>query len=56
MSEGMGPRWEPVVDPRPQSGAGLRAAYLVRGDKRSLPLTPVRPRRLLQVSRGAATA
>ena len=56
VSEGMGPRWEPTVDPRPQNGAGLRAAYLVRGDKRSLPLTPVRPRRLLPVSRGAATA
>lgn len=56
VSEGMGPRWEPVVEPRRQSGAGLRAAYLVRGDKRSLPLTPIRRRRLLPVAPGAATA
>lgn len=56
VSEGMGPRWEPVADARRQSGAGLRAAYLVRADKRSLPLTPIRPRRLLPVSAGAAVA
>lgn len=57
VSEGMGPRWEPLADPRRQSGAGLRAAYLVRADKRSLPLTPIRPRRrLLTVAPGAATA
>ncbi|QDW67398.1 class I SAM-dependent methyltransferase [Luteimonas granuli] len=56
VSEGIGPRWEPMVDRRRQSGAGLRAAYLLRADKRSLPLTPVRRRRLLPVSPGAATA
>ena len=56
VSEGMGPRWEPVVDPRRQEGVGLRAAYLLRADKRSLPLTPIRPRRLLPVVPGAATA
>ena len=56
VSEGMGPRWEPVAEPRRQSGAGLRAAYLVRADKRSLPLTPIRPRRLLPVAPGAAVA
>lgn len=56
VSEALGPRWEPVVDARRQSGAGLRAAYLVRADKRSLPLTPKRTRRLLSVAPGAATA
>ena len=56
VSEGMGPRWEPVLQSGRQSGAGLRAAYLVRAEKRSLPLTPVRPRRLLPVAPGAATA
>ncbi|MEN1940969.1 hypothetical protein WCE41_07875 [Luteimonas sp. MJ246] len=55
VSEGLGPRWEPEVDARRQRGVGLRAAYLVRADRRSLPLTPVRPRRLL-VPQGAATA
>lgn len=56
VSEGMGPRWEPVADPRRQEGVGLRAAYLLRADKRSLPLTPIRPRRLVPVVPGAATA
>lgn len=56
VSEGMGPRWEPVADARRQDGAGLRAAYLLRADKRSLPLTPIRRRRLLPVAPGAATA
>lgn len=56
VSEGLGPRWEPLVDPRLQSGAGLRAVYLVRAEKRSLPLTPVRRRRLLPVAQGAAAA
>jgi len=56
VSEGIGPRWEPELGPRRQSGAGLRAAYLVRAEKRSLPLTPVRERRLLPVAPGAAPA
>lgn len=57
VSEGLGPRWEPEVDARRQRGVGLRAAYLVRADRRSLPMTPMpmRPRRLL-VPQGAATA
>ena len=56
VSEGVGPRWEPVVEAGRQSGAGFRAAYLVRAEKRSLPLTPVRPPRLVPVAPGAATA
>ena len=56
VSEGLGPRWEPVSEPRLQSGAGLRAAYLLRAEKRSLPLMPIRPRRLLPVTPGAAAA
>ena len=56
VSEGLGPRWEPLSDPQPQRGAGLRAAYLVRAERRSQPLTPVRPRRLLPVAAGAAPA
>jgi SAM-dependent methyltransferase len=56
VSEGMGPRWDLEADTRPQRGTGLRAAYLVRADKRSLPLTPVRRRRLLPIAPGAAPA
>ena len=56
VSEGMGPLWEPVVEARRREGAGLRAAYLLRADKRSLPLTPIRPRRLLPVAPGVAAA
>jgi hypothetical protein len=56
VSEGMGPRWDLEVQAQPQRGTGLRAAYLVRADKRSLPLTPVRRRRLLPVAPGAAPA
>jgi len=56
VSEGIGPRWEPTVDARRQNGAGLRAAYLLRADKRSQPLTPIRRRRLMPVPQGAATA
>ncbi|GGK01811.1 class I SAM-dependent methyltransferase [Luteimonas terricola] len=56
VSEGMGPRWKPVAEPRRQHGAGLRAAYLVRAERRTVPLTPVRPRRLLPMATGAAPA
>lgn len=56
VSEGLGPRWEPMADPRRQGGAGFRAAYLLRAEKRSLPLTPMRQRRRLLVAPGTATA
>lgn len=45
ISQGIGPGWRPVASPRPQAGVGLRAAYLLRAEKRTLPLTPVRQRR-----------
>jgi SAM-dependent methyltransferase len=47
LSQGIGPGWRPAVSPRPQAGVGLRAAYLLRAEKRTLPLTPVRERRRL---------
>ena len=56
ISEGLGPRWEPVVESRRTNGAGLRAAYLLRAERRSLPLTPVRSRRSIPVAQGAAAA
>lgn len=44
VSQGVGPRWRiaPVSDLR--TGAGVRAAYLLRAEKRVVPLTPVRQR------------
>jgi SAM-dependent methyltransferase len=45
LSQGIGPRWNPQVDDALQSGAGIRAAYLLRAEKRAAGLTPVRSRR-----------
>ena len=56
VSQGIGPGWREAVSPVPQSGAGLRAAYLVLCEKRSLPLTPVRQRRLRALPAAAAAA
>ncbi|MCW5581285.1 MAG: methyltransferase domain-containing protein [Luteimonas sp.] len=52
VSQGLGPSWSPRVSPQTQQGPGLRAAYLLRAEKRSLPLTPVR-RRALQLAPAA---
>ena len=52
VSQGLGPSWSIQVSPLPQQGPGLRAAYLLRAEKRSLPLTPVR-RRALQLAPAA---
>lgn len=52
VSQGLGPSWSMQVSPQPQQGPGLRAAYLLRAEKRSLPLTPVR-RRALQLAPAA---
>ena len=45
VSQGIGPRWSPQADDAPQSGAGIRAAYLLRAEKRAAGLTPIRSRR-----------
>ena len=45
VSLGIGPRWNAQVDDLLQSGAGIRAAYLLRAEKRALGLTPLRSRR-----------
>jgi hypothetical protein len=44
VSQGMGPRWAIAVDAHVQDGAGLRAAYALRADKRTIPLIPTRSR------------
>jgi len=44
VSQGIGPRWRMTPVPDLQHGAGVRAAYLLRAEKRVTPLTPVRQR------------
>jgi len=53
VSRGVGPSWrvQPVDDI--QSGPGLRAAFALRGQKRHLPLTPVRRTRALPMPAAA---
>lgn len=49
VSEGVGPRWGLVPDPSLQHGPGVRAAWLLRAEKRVSPLTPVRTRQPLRI-------
>ena len=56
LSQGLGPSWR--IDPSPelQQGPGVRAAYLLRAEKRSIPLTPVRQRAALRIGDGVPAA
>jgi len=55
VSQGLGPCWRQVVDTTSQNSAGLRAAYLLRAEKRQYPLTPIRSlRHRLRLPQGAA--
>ena len=45
ISQGIGPRWNPRIDDALQSGAGIRAAYLLRAEKRAFGMTPIRSER-----------
>jgi hypothetical protein len=49
VSHGLGPRWRIEPAAELQHGAGLRAALLLRAEKRVAPLTPVRTRRALRL-------
>lgn len=42
VSRGLGPTWAVAPEPAMQDGAGLRAAFLLRAEKRRSPLTPMR--------------
>lgn len=44
VSQGVGPTWAVAADPAVQDGAGMRAAFLLRAEKRRQPLTPSRVR------------
>ena len=50
LSQGVGPGWRQAATSRVQAGAGLRAAYLIRAEKRAFPMTPVRQRRPVPVT------
>ena len=56
VSQGLGPSWSVQVSPLPQQGPGLRAAYLLRAEKRAIPMTAVRTRRVLPIVRGLPAA
>jgi SAM-dependent methyltransferase len=56
VSQGLGPRWRVEVLPALQQGPGLRAAYLLGAEKRTIPLTPVRQRAALRLSEGVPAA
>ncbi|MES2859002.1 MAG: methyltransferase domain-containing protein [Pseudomonadota bacterium] len=44
VSQGLGPSWAMHPASGLQDGAGLRAAFLLRAEKRRMPLTPIRAR------------
>ena len=54
VSQGAGPTWAMSADPAVQDGAGLRAAFLVRAEKRRQPLTPLRAKRAVAWQPGTA--
>ena len=54
VSQGIGPTWDIAHDPCLQDGAGLRAAFLIRAEKRRLPMTPVRGRPAMHLQAGGA--
>jgi SAM-dependent methyltransferase len=56
VSQGVGPRWRIAPSPGLQDGAGLRAAYLLRAEKRVSPLTPTRSRPSLRLQTGVPVA
>lgn len=56
VSQGLGPRWGTVADATVQHGPGVRAAWVLRAQKRVVPLTPVRGRAPLRIGAGAPAA
>jgi SAM-dependent methyltransferase len=56
VSEGLGPRWRLDGREGSQHGLGLRAAYLLRAEKRTIPLTPLRSPALIRLGDGVSAA
>jgi SAM-dependent methyltransferase len=49
FAQGLGPQWSMRLSELPQAGAGLRAAFVQRAEKRAIPMTPVRARKPLSL-------
>jgi SAM-dependent methyltransferase len=56
VSEGLGPRWRTDRSGATQPGLGLRAAYRLRAEKRTVPLTPTRAPAPLRIGDGVPAA
>jgi SAM-dependent methyltransferase len=56
VSRGLGPTWSIAAEPAVQDGAGLRAAFLLRAEKRRSPLTPMRSPAKVRWEPGMPTA
>jgi len=56
VSQGVGPRWKPIPNATLQQGAGLRAAFLLRAEKRVVPLIPIRSRPAISFQPGVPAA
>lgn len=52
VSSGLGPRWRVEVDSDRQHGPGLHAAWLLRAEKRTIPLTGLRSRQRVRIGGG----
>jgi SAM-dependent methyltransferase len=48
-AQGLGPQWSMRLSELPQAGAGLRAAFVQRAEKRAIPMTPARARKPLSL-------
>lgn len=56
VSQGVGPRWQQGQEPGQQHGPGIRAAWMLRAEKRAIPLTPLRQRAPLRIGGGVPAA
>lgn len=56
VSQGIGPTWAMSIDSHQQDGAGLRAAFLLRAEKRRIPMTPMPATRQLRLQPGLPAA
>jgi SAM-dependent methyltransferase len=50
FAQGVGPQWSMRSSELPQAGLGLRAAYVQRAEKRAIPMTPMRARKVVSLS------